>query len=234
MNFGHQRMRLGKIGDVLVTNNNYLVFGSNGSIGSRCVERLEEFGNVFCGSRDGSKFDLELRQVSSISGVVWAQGVNSSDSIEEFNPVDFNKVIDANVTFILGTTRKLLESNKLTQDAQLVIVSSMWSQLSRPNKLAYSISKTALLGVIRSLAIDLGKKGIQVNAIAPGPIDSPMTRENLSSQELDRLISETPLKRLVTLDEVVNTLCAFVTGQMSGISGQEVVIDGGWSVSKLV
>jgi 3-oxoacyl-[acyl-carrier protein] reductase len=227
-------MRLGKIGDVSMTNKNYLVFGSNGSIGSRCVEQLQEFGNVICGSRDATKFDSELDHVASISGVVWAQGVNSSDSIEEFNPVDFNKVIDANVTFILSTTRKLLESKKLTKDAQLVIVSSMWSQLSRPNKLAYSISKTALLGVIRSLAIDLGEKGIQVNAIAPGPIDSPMTRENLSSQELDRLISETPLKRLVTLDEVVGTLCTFVTGQMSGVSGQEIVIDGGWSVSKLV
>jgi hypothetical protein len=180
------------------------------------------------------KFDSELGHVSSISGVIWAQGINVSDSIAGFNSVDFYKVIDANVTFILSTTRKLLESQKLSKDAQLVIVSSMWSQLSRPNKLAYSISKTALLGVIRSLAIDLGESGIQVNAVAPGPIDTPMTRENLSTQELNRLVSETPIKRLVTLEEVVNTLCAFVTGQLSGISGQEIVIDGGWGVSKLV
>jgi NAD(P)-dependent dehydrogenase (short-subunit alcohol dehydrogenase family) len=234
MNFGQQMRHPGRIGNGVTKNKNYLVFGSSGAIGLSCAEQLQEFGNVICGSRDESKFDSELEQVSSISGVIWAQGVNSSDSIEEFNPVDFNKVIDANVTFILRTTRKLLESKKLMQDAQLVIVSSMWSQLGRPNKLAYSISKTALLGVIRSLAIDLGANGIQVNAIAPGPIDTPMTRENLSSQELDRLISETPLKRLVTIDEVVNTLCAFVTGQMSGVSGQEIVIDGGWSVSKLV
>ena len=234
MNFGYQIARLGKIGDALATNRNYLVFGSNGSIGSRCAEQLREIGNVLCGSRDESKLDLELEQVSSISGVIWAQGVNSSDSIEGFNAVDFNKVIDANVTFILSTTRKLLELRKLTNDAQLVIVSSMWSQLSRPNKLAYSVSKTALLGVVRSLAIDLGARGIQVNAVAPGPIDTPMTRENLSSHELGRLMSETPIKRLITLDEVVNTLCAFVTGQMSGVSGQEIVIDGGWSVSKLV
>lgn len=234
MNFGQQIKHLGRIGKILSSQKNYLVFGSNGSIGSRCAEQLQEFGKVICGSRDSSKFDLELEQVSSISGVVWAQGVNSSDSIEGFNSVDFDKVIDANVTFILRSTRKLLESGKLTKDAQLVIVSSMWSQLSRPNKLAYSISKAALLGVIRSLAIDLGEKGIQVNAVAPGPIDTPMTRENLLPQELDRLVSETPINRLVTLDEVVNILCVFVTGQMSGVTGQEIIIDGGWSVSKLV
>jgi NAD(P)-dependent dehydrogenase (short-subunit alcohol dehydrogenase family) len=234
MNFGQQIKHPGRIGKVLSTNKNFLVFGSNGSIGSRCAEQLQNFGIVIKGSRDPLQFDSQLGQVSSISGVIWAQGINSSDSIAGFNAVDFNKVIDANVTFILSTTRKLLESQKLSKDAQLVIVSSMWSQLSRPNKLAYSISKTALLGVIRSLAIDLGESGIQVNAIAPGPIDTPMTRENLSTQELNRLISETPIKRLVTLDEVVNTLCAFVIGQMSGISGQEIIIDGGWGVSKLV
>ena len=234
MNFGRQIKRLGRIGKVLSTNKNYLVFGSNGSIGSRCAEQLQNFGVVINGSRDPSKFDSALEQASTISGVIWAQGINSSDSIAAFKAEDFNKVIDANVTFILSTTRKLLESQKLSKDAQLVIVSSMWSQLCRPNKLAYSISKTALLGVIRSLAIDLGESGIQVNAVAPGPIDTPMTRENLSTQELNRLVSETPIKRLVTWDEVVNTLCAFVTGQMSGVTGQEVVIDGGWSVSKLV
>ena len=234
MNYGPPIMLLGKTGELLATDKTFLVFGSNGSIGSRCAEKLQNFGVVINVSRDPLKFDAELEQVSSISGVIWAQGVNSSDSIEGFNELDFNKVIEANVTFVLNTTRKLLESKKLTKNAQLVIVSSMWSQFSRPNKLAYSISKTALLGAIRSLAIDLGQRGIQVNAIAPGPIDTPMTRENLSSQELDRLISETPIKRLVTLDEVANALCVFVTGQMSGISGQEIVIDGGWGVSKLV
>jgi 3-oxoacyl-[acyl-carrier protein] reductase len=234
MNFGQQTKLLGRIGEVLTNNKTYLVFGSNGSIGSRCAEQLRNFGVVINGSRDPLKFDAELKQVISISGVIWAQGVNSSDSVEGFNALDFNKVIEANVTFILTTTRKLLESKKLSKNAQLVIVSSIWSQLSRPNKLAYSISKTALLGAIRSLAIDLGERGIQVNAIAPGPIDTPMTRENLSSQELDRLVTETPIKRLVTLDEVVNALCIFVTGQMSGISGQEIVVDGGWGVSKLV
>jgi NAD(P)-dependent dehydrogenase (short-subunit alcohol dehydrogenase family) len=234
MNYGLLTKLLGKTGEVLTNNKTFLVFGSNGSIGSRCAEQLQNYGVVIKGSRDPLKFDAELEQVGSISGVVWAQGVNSSDSIEGFNALDFNKVIEANVIFILNTTRKLLESKKLSKKAQLVIVSSMWSQLSKPNKLAYSISKTALLGAIRSLAIDLGERGIQVNAIAPGPIDTPMTRENLSSQELDRLVSETPIKRLVTLDEVANALCVFVTGQMSGISGQEIVIDGGWGVSKLV
>jgi enoyl-[acyl-carrier-protein] reductase (NADH) len=61
-----------------------------------------------------------------------------------------------------------------------------------------------------------------------------MTIKNLKPEELKRVISETPINRLVTLDEVVSTVCGIATGKFSGVTGQEIVIDGGWSVSKLV
>jgi len=61
-----------------------------------------------------------------------------------------------------------------------------------------------------------------------------MTRRNLNAGELDRVISETPLKRLVSLNEVTLLICSFAIGNFKGVTGQEIVIDGGWSVSKLV
>ena len=60
MNFGQTVKHLGRIGNILTTNKNYLVFGSGGTIGSRVAEQLQELGNVLYGSRDASKFDLEL------------------------------------------------------------------------------------------------------------------------------------------------------------------------------
>ena len=116
----------------------------------------------------------------------------------------------------------------------MVVLSSIWSQKSRPNKLSYSVSKAALSGLIRSLSVDLGASGIQINAVLPGPIDTPMTIKNLKPEELARVISETPIERLIKLEEVVSVVCAFVTGKMKGVTGQEIIIDGGWSVSKLV
>ncbi|MEI6763737.1 MAG: SDR family oxidoreductase, partial [Actinomycetes bacterium] len=115
-----------------------------------------------------------------------------------------------------------------------VIISSIWSQNSRPGKLSYSVSKAASLAAVRSMAVDLGTAGIHVNAIAPGPIDSPMTRSNLSGDQIAKISSETPIKRLVTLKEVASTVVKFANGEMQGITGQEIVIDGGWGVSKLV
>jgi NAD(P)-dependent dehydrogenase (short-subunit alcohol dehydrogenase family) len=114
------------------------------------------------------------------------------------------------------------------------VLSSIWSQASRPNKLSYGVSKAAVGGLIRSLAVDLGPMGIHINSVSPGPINSPMTSSLLNLEELERVVSESPLKRLVTLDEVASTVCELVTGKLSGVTGQEIVIDGGWSVSKLV
>jgi NAD(P)-dependent dehydrogenase (short-subunit alcohol dehydrogenase family) len=213
---------------------NYLVFGANGNIGSACKSKLESRGQVFSLNHDTPGIEFEFNKLPEFDGVIWAQGINLSDSISNFSVNDFDEVISANVSFILTTTNLLLEHGKLKNCSQLVVVSSIWSHFCRPNKLSYAISKSALSGLIRSLAIDLGARGIAINGISPGPIDNEMTRNQLSSNQIDTILSETPLGKLVPLESLVNTIICFVTGEISGVTGQELVIDGGWGLSKLV
>ena len=213
---------------------NFLVLGATGSIGSACAEMLQINGNVILGSRDLAQLKTQTESTSGFDGVIWAQGLNAGDSIDDFEIETFENVMEANVFYILNSLEMLLSNGKIHDDAQLVVLSSIWSQLSRPNKLSYGVSKAALGGLVRSLSVDLGKFGIQINAVLPGPINTPMTVKNLKPTELERLISETPIKRLIKLEEVVSVVCAFATGQMKGVTGQEIIVDGGWSVSKLV
>ena len=213
---------------------NFLVLGATGSIGSACAEMLQKNGNVILGRRDLAQLKTQTESTSGFDGVIWAQGLNAGDSIDDFEIETFENVIEANVSYILNSLKMLLSNGKIHDDAQLVVLSSIWSQLSRPNKLSYGVSKAALGGLVRSLSVDLGKSGIQINAVLPGPINTPMTVKNLKPTELERLISETPIKRLIKLEEVVSVVCAFATGQMKGVTGQEIIVDGGWSVSKLV
>lgn len=213
---------------------NFLVMGASGSIGYACAEKLQNNGTVIRGSRDLIEFSNQIDGISGFDGIIWAQGMNTADSLENFDRDTYEKVMEANVTFILNSMKLLLDKGKIHRDAQLVVLSSVWSQASRPNKISYGISKAAVGGLVRSLSVDLGKIGIQINAVSPGPIDTPMTIKNLKPEELKRVISETPINRLVTLDEVVSTVCGIATGKFSGVTGQEIVIDGGWSVSKLV
>jgi 3-oxoacyl-[acyl-carrier protein] reductase len=213
---------------------NFLVFGATGSIGAKCVKSLLQCGTVIQGERNFESLVSKIDEISFFDAVIWAQGVNDSDSIVDFEVDDFQAVLHANLIFILETTNKLLKINKINSGSQLVVISSVWSQISRPNKLSYSISKAAVSAAVRSMATDLGPRGIQVNAIAPGPIESPMTRKNLSPEQIAALTEQTPLKRLVTLTEIAEIAALFANGQMSGVSGQEIIVDGGWSVSKLV
>jgi NAD(P)-dependent dehydrogenase (short-subunit alcohol dehydrogenase family) len=210
------------------------VFGASGSIGSACSKNLQSRGTVIHGSRDLMEFEGQVDSISKLDGVIWAQGLNAVDSFGNFEADAYENVMDANVTFILRSLKVLMDRGKIQQDSQLVVISSVWSQISRPNKLSYGISKAALGGLVRALATDLGPLGIQINAVSPGPIDTPMTTRNLKPEDLERVISESPLKRLVTLDEVTSLICELAAGNLSGITGQEIVIDGGWSVSKLV
>jgi 3-oxoacyl-[acyl-carrier protein] reductase len=212
----------------------YLVFGSHGSIGETCVSKLNNYGKVIRGTRDIHELDSQLSQVRSIKGAVWAQGVNRSSSISTYDKETFDELIDVNVGFILGTVQVLCNRNLLISGTNLVMVSSIWSSLSKPNKLEYSISKAAVSALARSLSVDLGAQGICVNSIAPGPVESPMTSAQLSPADLSRIIGETPLKRLVTLDEVANLITTLAAGLLAGVTGQEIILDGGWSVSKLV
>lgn len=213
---------------------NFLVFGASGSIGTACIEKLQLSGDITGGSRDLKELKRQIGSISRLDGVIWAQGINATDSAETFQVDAFEKVMEANVTFILRSLKVLLDAGKILPKSQLVVVSSVWSQSSRPNKMSYGISKAAVGGLVRSLAVDLGPLGIQINAVSPGPIDTPMTIANLKPEELERVILESPLKRLVNLNEVASVVCELVTGKLSGVTGQEIIIDSGWSVSKLV
>lgn len=212
----------------------FLIFGASGSIGSACIQKLQQSGNVIAGSRNLEELEHETNSIPRFDGVIWAQGINAADSAEIFQIDSYEKVMGANVTFVLRSLRVLLDMGKIQSNSQLVVVSSVWSRLSRPNKMSYGISKAAVGGLVRSLAVDLGPLGIQINAVAPGPIDTPMTTTNLKPEELGRVISESPLKRLVNLGEVASVVCELATGKLSGVTGQEIIVDNGWSVSKLV
>jgi NAD(P)-dependent dehydrogenase (short-subunit alcohol dehydrogenase family) len=213
---------------------NFLVLGGTGSIGSACVKKLQKNATVYSGNRDLAEFEKQIKEISGFDGIVWAQGMNAADSVKDFSVQTFEEVMEANVTYILTSLKILLENGKINRDSQLVVISSVWSQLSRPNKISYGVSKAALGGLVRSLSVELGPQGIQINALLPGPVETPMTNINLRPEELVRIISETPIKRLVTLDEVVEVACGMATGNLRGVTGQEIIIDGGWSVSKLV
>ena len=96
--------------------------------------------------------------IKNIDIIVWCQGHNFNDNIETFEISKFQKIIDGNVSFILATLNYLLKNDNINNDSKMVIISSIWENYSRENKMSYSISKASLRSLVKNVAFDLSKK----------------------------------------------------------------------------
>ena len=227
-----------------MTNKTCLVIGGAGAIGSAVVQQFvqKEF-QVWTSSRsEGEKAKqqlqllgkseadrLSLRDAPTFDAVVWAQGANLNDTITDVEDEAFAEIIQANVGFVVSTMSSLLASKKITNGARLCLVSSIWQQAIRPNKLSYSITKSALSGLVQSAALDLANQNILVNAVLPGVLDTPMTRSVLSNDQINSVASRTGFARLVTPLEVA-ALCHFLCSEANtALTGQSLVADLGFS-----
>lgn len=232
-----------------------LVFGASGSIGRAICNRLQQQGCRVIGSgrserpselsflpwvqwtQDSQVFATQLDESlagSKIDSVIWAQGINFNDQVEDFDLPRHLEMYEANVTFILITLQLLLDKSLLSRSAKLCVISSIWQNIARQNKLSYCITKSALQGLIQSLSIDLGKNGILINAVLPGALDTEMTRKNLSTTQIQCLENATPLKSLPDLSDVTGLVDYLCSASNTGITGQFIAADRGFSNARIL
>jgi 3-oxoacyl-[acyl-carrier protein] reductase len=165
---------------------------------------------------------------------VWAQGMNANDNIDTFDLLEHEKIYAANVSYILISLQGMLQQQLLQKSAKLCVISSIWQNIARQNKLSYCISKAALQGLVRSLAIDLGSKGLLINAVLPGALDTPMTRANLAPEQITRLEGMSALGSLPELADVFNLVAFLCSSDNTGITGQFVEADRGFSHARII
>ena len=217
-----------------------LIFGSSGSIGSYLFDSFIKDNICVIGTTTNqTKIDKDhiyvnlddmnnLNTIDNIDIVIWAQGHNFNDNIFNFEETNFDKIIDGNVKFILITLKSLLVNKKINDGGKLVIISSIWEELTRDNKLSYSISKSALSGLVKNVAYDLSNHNILINNILPGVIENEMSRNTLSKEQFDYIKNYTYFNRLINLNDIYNTV-KFLTIENTGITGQSIKIDLGFT-----
>ena len=111
----------------------------------------------------------------------------------------------------------------------MCIVSSIWQDAIRPNKLSYAVSKAALNGLVKSVALDLAEKEIFVNAVMPGVIDTPMTRGVLTDDQVIAVQSRTGFGRLVQSEELAAVIYFLCSDSNKCVTGQSIVADLGFA-----
>ena len=177
----------------------------------------------------------DLLKGQIFDAVVFAQGANINDSVITSSLEDLNRLFEANVSFISENTKALLSHNLIKQKGKIVILSSLWEQLTRQDKMAYTVTKAAVGGLVRSMAVDLGNsKGILVNGLLPGIVETPMSRGLLSAKQMENIEAQTPGHKLTVPEDVANATYLLGCEDNTAISGQSLFVDYGFAIARVI
>ena len=163
--------------------------------------------------------------LGAIDTVVCNAGIAQQKLFQDITDDEWLTMLNVNLMGAVRTIRAALPDMLHRQKGSIVIVSSMWGERGASCESHYAASKAALIGLSKSLALELGPSGIRVNCVAPGVIGTDMNAMH-GGDVMQSLADETPLERIGRADEVADSilyLCSekasFVTGQVLGVTG---------------
>jgi len=162
-------------------------------------------------------------------------GVRISGDINTTSLDLWNHIIKTNLTSIFLGCKHCIPLLKKSKNSNIVNLASITSIRGVKNMLAYATSKSAMITFTSSLALDLAKNNIRVNAVAPGAVDTKMVwslRKEINSQEkFDKRMKEAhPLGRIAKPQEIANVVCFIASSDASFMTGLTIPVDGGRSI----
>jgi len=194
------------------------------------AEALPLVGDVADEARVASAFDEVIRQWGRIDVLINNAGIACSVPTCELTAQAWQRTLDINQTGVFLFSRELARRHQ-HGDAVIVNVVSMYGEVAAPERLAYCASKSAVAMMTRVLAIEWASRGIRVNGIAPGYIETPFL-EALADDgrvDLERIRARTPQRRLGTAEEMADLVFFIASPETGFMTGQVVTSDGGWT-----
>lgn len=152
-------------------------------------------------------------------------GVSESTPLARYTEETFDRVIELNVKGVFNATRAVSDIMEKQGSGVILNTSSMVSIYGQPSGVAYPTSKFAVNGITVSLARELGPKGIRVNAVAPGVIETDMMKA-VPKQVLEPIVEQIPLRRMGQPSDIANAFVFLASDEASYITGVVLSVDG--------
>ena len=172
--------------------------------------------------------EFAIEKMGKVDILVNNAGMNAPQAIDTITDETWDKVVEVNLTSVMGLTREIVPQMKSRRWGRVVHISSVLGQVSKEKRNAYSATKSALMGLARASALDLGPFNVTVNCIAPGPFLTDMPLSILSEAEKQVFADRTALGRWAQPRELVGPVMMLCSEAGGYITGQTIFVDGGW------
>ena len=153
-------------------------------------------------------------------------GITRDGLLLRMKEQDFAEVLDANLTGAFRVSKRATQTMLRARKGRIILVSSVVGLLGQAGQSNYAASKAGLVGFARSLARELGSRSITVNVVAPGPVDTDMTRA-LGEEKLQAFAALVQLGRIATTDEIAGVITFLASPDAAYITGAVIPVDGG-------
>lgn len=163
-----------------------------------------------------------------LDGLVNDAGIAFTKPVSFVNQDDLNKVLSINTFAPIMITKSLLKKKKIANGASIVMVSSLASMKAAPGNMVYGISKSSVETFAKYCALEVANKGIRVNSVHPGMVNSEMTQNlSFSAEDLEKDKSQHPIKRYGNPEEIAWSIIYLLSDATKWVTGTQLVIDGG-------
>lgn len=211
-------------------------YSSDENMAAQVVSEIEDMGQkAMMYKADVSSFDQVCKMIDDVINefgkidvLVNNAGVTKDALILRMKEKDWDRVIDINLKGIFNTSKACAKYMIKRKQGKIINISSIVGIYGNAGQVNYAASKAGILGFTKSLAKELGSRGITVNAVAPGFIKTDMTT-SLLEKDTD-ITSKIPLKRLGSPQDVANLVAFLASEKADYITGQIIAIDGGMTL----
>ena len=216
---------------------NILITGGSRGIGKELVDTFTnlEANVVYTSTKDLNFIDKLsvnkfLDRIKNISFDVCINnaGININNNFCDIRDVDWNDIINVNLTGCYKICKAVSKQMINKRSGKIINISSIWGNISKQGRAAYSASKFGVKGLTLGMAAELAQYNILVNSVSPGVTMTDLAKTTLGVDGMNKFKKEIPLKRLATTKDIANTIIFLCSEFNTYISGQDLIVDGGF------
>ncbi|CAL9401380.1 3-oxoacyl-[acyl-carrier-protein] reductase [Streptomyces sp. HPH0547] len=204
--------------------------GDNVAVTYRSGEPPEGFLGVKCDITEPEQVEQAYKEVEEKQGpvevLVANAGITRDQLLLRMSEEDFTSVIDTNLTGAYRVVKRASRGMLRARKGRIVLISSVVGLLGQAGQVNYAASKAGLVGFARSLSRELGSRNITCNVVAPGFVDTDMTRA-LSEEQRAEFVKQVPLGRYAEAAEVASAVRFLASDEAAYITGAVIPVDGG-------